>query len=62
MIKVGVANPIVQGHTTIKTETDAANANCNAGSGPNTSHAIKIVNANAMTASTNHNVTRLTRS
>lgn len=46
----------------IKTETEATNANCNAGSGPNTSHAIKVINANAMTASTNYNVTRLTRS
>ena len=60
MIEVGVARPMAQGQAMISTATALTSAKVSAGSGPKTSQTRKVRAAAAITAGTNHAVTRST--
>ena len=60
MIEVGVARPMAQGQAMISTATALTSAKVRAGSGPKTSQTRKVRAAAAITAGTNHAVTRST--
>jgi len=53
MIDVGVANPMAQGHATIKTDTAATKATPSAGSVPKKNQPIKVAIAISSTIGTN---------
>ena len=60
MMEVGVASPMAQGQAMISTATALTSAKVSAGSGPKTSQTTKVRAAAAITAGTNHMVTRST--
>src|SRR3546814_5768776 len=60
MIEVGVASPMAQGQAMISVATALTSAKVSAGSGPKASQTPAVSTATAMTAGTNHAVTRST--
>ncbi len=60
MIETGVASPIAQGQAMMRTATAATSAGPSAGAGAKASQSAKVSAASAMTAGTNHIVTRST--